>query len=66
MKVYIINTTSIDLFSKDKRVDFQSVTDEEFKEYSDKYGTSYSLRGFENAINQDDFDHVNTYIRFIE
>jgi hypothetical protein len=63
MKVYIISTLLVD---KSENIDFQNITDEQFMDLSSKYGTSYSLRGFENTCNQDDFDHVNTFIRFIE
>lgn len=61
MKVYLIDTTIVE----DKSIDFNLLTDEEFIKLSSKYGTSYSLRGFENACNQDDFDSMNSYIRFI-
>lgn len=68
MKVYLIDILLIEesLIREDKNIDFQVLTDEEFVLLSSKYGTSYSLRGFENACNQDDFNSMNSYIRFIE
>jgi len=64
MKVYIIN--SILLTEEDASIDITKVDDEKFKEIVFRSGFVYSLRGFENAYNQDDFDFMNTYIRFIK
>ena len=59
-KVYVL-----DLIHLDEGVQYQDLTDEQFIEYATSNGTIYSLRGFENAINQDDFDNVNSVIRII-
>ena len=59
-KVYVL-----DLIHLDEGVQYQDLTDEQFIEYATANGTIYSLRGFENAINQDDFDNVNSVIRII-
>lgn len=64
MKVYIINTKM--LTEEDATLDLNSLSDSQFISITMKSGDTYSIRGFENAYNQDDFDHVNTYIRFIE
>lgn len=64
MKVYIINTKM--LTEEDATLDLNSLSDSQFISITIKSGDAYSIRGFENAYNQDDFDHVNTYIRFIE
>lgn len=64
MKVYIVDLTRL---RKDyKEIDLELITDDEFKEVSSNCGYTLSERGFENAYNNDDFDHVNTFIRFIE
>jgi hypothetical protein len=44
---------------------YKDLRDADFIDYAEAEGTVYSLAGFENAINQDDFDHVNSYIRII-
>ena len=59
-KVYVL-----DLIHLNEGIGYQDLTDEQFIEYAILNGTTYSLRGFENAINQDDFDHVNSVIRII-
>ena len=64
MKVYTINAKL--LTEEDIIRDINSLSDLEFIDISVKSGDTYSIRGFENAYNQDDFDHVNSYIRFIE
>jgi len=59
-KVYVVNVDNIPDGKTHK-----DLTDEEFMNYAEFEGTVYSLKGFENAINQDDFDSVNSVIRII-
>lgn len=59
-KVYVVNVDNIP-----EGKTYKDLTDEEFMNYAEFEGTVYSLRGFENAINQDDFDSVNSVIRII-
>lgn len=59
-KVYVVNVDNI----PDGKT-YNDLTDEEFMNYAEYEGTVYSLRGFENAVNQDDFDSVNSVIRII-
>jgi hypothetical protein len=60
LKVYSISVDTIP-----DGLSYQDITDQDFMNYAEFEGTVYSLRGFENAINQDDFDFVNSIIRFI-
>lgn len=64
MKVYTIDCRM--LTEEDMLLDIINLSDSDFIRISTRSGSLYSLRGFENAYNQDDFDHVNSYIRFIE
>ena len=41
-------------------------TDEEFIEKAENYGSVYTLKGFENAFNNEELSTVVDYIRFIE
>lgn len=59
-KVYVL-----DIINLEDGVDYNTLTDQEFIAYAVSNGTSYSLRGFENAVNQDDFDSINSVIRII-
>ena len=59
-KVYVVNVDNIP-----EGKTYNDLTDEEFMNYAEYEGTVYSLRGFENAVNQDDFDSVNSVIRII-
>jgi hypothetical protein len=59
-RVYVIHA---DLIPED--ASYKDLRDADFIDYAEAEGTVYSLAGFENAINQDDFDHVNSYIRII-
>mgnify|MGYP006266701505 CR=1 FL=1 len=59
-KVYVIN---VDVLPEG--ASYKNLRDEDFMDYAEAEGTVYSLAGFENAINQDDFDFINSYIRFI-
>jgi hypothetical protein len=59
-KVYVVNVENI----PDGKT-YKDLTDDEFMSYAEYEGTIYSLRGFENAVNQDDFDSVNSVIRII-
>jgi hypothetical protein len=63
IKVYVINIKM--LTEEDASLDLSTISDEEFIKICIRSGDVYTLRGFENASNQDDFDSVNTYIRFI-
>lgn len=60
LKVYVID---VDLIPDG--LSYQDITDQDFMNYAEFEGTVYSLRGFENAVNQEDFDFINTVIRFI-
>jgi hypothetical protein len=60
MKVYVMSIKSIP-----EGLNCQDITDQDFMNYSEFEGSVYSLRGFENAVNQDDFDSVNSVIRII-
>ena len=65
MKVYLINTKN--LSEEDAGLTLEEITDDQFIEISRRSGDVFSERGFENAYNNDElFDFVNTYIRFIE
>ena len=64
MKVYIINLT---MLPEDIDTDFNKLADEEFKIIALKYGEVYSLGGFENAYNHDEYiSQSDSYIRFID
>lgn len=41
-------------------------TDEEFMNEAERQGTVYSIKGFENAINSEELNLCNSFIRFIE
>lgn len=41
-------------------------TDEEFIEKAENYGSVYTLKGFENAFNNEELSTIVDYIRFIE
>ena len=60
LKVYVID---VDLIPDGLR--YQDITEQDFMNYAEFEGTVYSLRGFENAVNQEDFDFINTVIRII-
>lgn len=60
IKVYVLKIDSIP-----EGLNYQDITDQDFINLSDFEGGVYTLRGFENAINQDDFDCVNSVIRII-
>lgn len=60
LKVYVID---VDLIPDG--LSYQDITDQDFMNYAEFEGTVYSLRGFENAVNQEDFDFINTVIRII-
>ena len=52
---------------EDAGLTLEEITDDQFIEISRRSGDVFSERGFENAYNNDElFDFVNTYIRFIE
>jgi len=59
-KVYVI-----DLINLPDGIHYEDITDQDFMNYAEFEGTVYSLKGFENAINQDDFDFLNCVIRII-
>jgi hypothetical protein len=63
MKVYVINLKM--LTEDDKLLDLSTISDDDFIKICMKSGDVYTLRGFENASNQDDFDSLNSYIRII-
>jgi hypothetical protein len=64
MKVYLINTKN--LTEEESDLNLQDVSDQQFMDISKRSGDVYTERGFENAYNQDElFDFLNTYIRFI-
>lgn len=59
-KVYVMSIDSIP-----EGLNYQDITDQDFMNYAEFEGDVYSLRGFENAVNQEDFDFVNSVIRII-
>lgn len=64
MKVYIVNLV---MLPEDIDTDFNRLADDEFQEIAVKYGEVYSLKGFENAYNHDEYiSQSDSYIRFID
>ena len=59
-KVYVIDVNTIP-----EGLSYKDITDQDFMNYAEFEGGVYSLRGFENAVNQEDFDFVNSVIRII-
>lgn len=46
--------------------DYRKITDNEFVELAEQYGNVYSLSGFQDALNNEEFNPVNYWVRFIE
>ena len=46
--------------------DYRKITDNEFVELAEQYGNVYSLSGFQDALNTEEFNPVNYWVRFIE
>ena len=64
LKFYVINLRLLD--EDDASLDFGSMSNYEFMTIAAKYGEIYTATAFESAINNDDFDAVNSYIRIIQ
>lgn len=64
MKVYIINLV---MLPDDINENFMDMANDEFMDIAEQYGEVYSLKGFENAYNHDEFiSQSDSYIRFIQ
>ena len=61
IRVYVVNA---DLYEGEDLI--QELSNEEFIALAEEQGTVYSLKGFENAYNDDCVDTINTFIRFIK
>lgn len=57
MKAYVIKI--------EDGIDYHQISDEDFIKIAKSQGSVFSIEGFENAIKQDDFDHINSITRFI-
>jgi hypothetical protein len=64
LKFYVVNLNM--LSEEDSSLDFGSMSNYDFMTIAAKYGEIYTASGFESAINNDDFDAVNSYIRIIQ
>ncbi|MFN7323008.1 MAG: hypothetical protein ACK5SP_01920 [bacterium] len=64
MKVYIINLV---MLPDDINENFIDMANDQFMDIAEQYGEVYSLKGFENAYNHDEFiSQSDSYIRFIQ
>ena len=64
MKVYIINLV---MLHDDINENFMDMANDQFMDIAEQYGEVYSLKGFENAYNHDEFiSQSDSYIRFIQ
>jgi len=63
LKFYVVNLNLLN--EDDAGLDFGSMSNYDFMTIAAKYGEIYTASAFESAINNDDFDAVNSYIRII-
>jgi hypothetical protein len=59
-KVYLVNITYRDFDSNPKYW-----SDEQFMNEAEEQGSVYTLKGFENAFNDEQILEIDSYIRFI-
>ena len=64
LKFYVVNLNL--LSEEDASLDFGSMSNYEFMTIAAKYGEIYTASALESAINNDDFDAVNSFIRIVE
>lgn len=60
MRVYVIDTY---LIEEENAINY---TDNDFMEVAERLGTVFTLKGFENAFNNEELNTHVDYIRFIE
>lgn len=66
IRVYTLRFAKIENFDESLMPQNESFDEERFMDLSEKQGSVYSLKGFENALNNDEFDTYWNYVYFKE
>ena len=61
-RVYLV---SVSILKSEDATSPAAISDEDFIKQATEYGQSFSLQGFQDAVNEDDITMTNYYIRII-